>query len=291
MKYKGRPGSSNVNDLRGRSGGGGRIPIPMGRGGIGCGGLILLILIALLRGGLGIGGPATSQTPPTETRTEQSQSASGGKDELMEFSSVVLADTERVWTEVFEKNGRTYHPPQMNVFTGSVQSGCGYASAQTGPFYCPADQSIYLDLSFYDDLHQRFGAKGDYAFNYVIAHEVGHHVQRELGVMGQVQELQQKVSKKDANRLSVAQELQADYLAGVVAKHQEQYGYLDEGDIEEAMTATQAIGDDTLQKRGQGYVVPDSFTHGTSEQRTEWFMRGYRAGDLSDWDTFKELGL
>ena len=291
MKYKGRKGSSNINDLRGRSGGRGGIPIPVGRGGIGCGGLVLLILIALLRGGLGIGGPATSQTTPAETRTEQSQTASGEKDELFEFSSVVLADTERVWTDVFEKNGRTYHPPQMNVFTGSVQSGCGYASAQTGPFYCPADQSIYLDLSFYDDLHRRFGAKGDYAFNYVIAHEVGHHVQRELGVMGQVQQLQQKVSKKDANRLSVALELQADYLAGVVAKYQEQYGYLDEGDIQEAMTATQAIGDDTLQKRGQGYVVPDSFTHGTSEQRTEWFMRGYRAGDLSDWDTFKELGI
>lgn len=282
MKFQGRRGSSNINDMRG-GGGGGRFPV----GGLGIGGILILLLLRLLGGGGFDVNPGTETTsPPAQTRQQAST-----EDTLYEFASVVLADTEDIWTEQFQEHGQEYHPPQMNIFTGAVQSGCGYASAQTGPFYCPADQSVYLDLSFYDDLTRQLGARGDYAFAYVIAHEVGHHVQRELGVMSQVQNIQQRVSKEDANRWSVALELQADYLAGVVARHQQEAGYLDPGDIEEAISATIAVGDDTLQKRAQGYVVPDSFTHGTAEQRTEWYKRGWNAGDLSDWNTFSALGL
>ena len=289
MKFKGRRQSSNISDRRGNGGG-----FPMGGGGLGLGGLILVILFALFSGGdIGgiLGEGSSNQVTPTQQSQEQNVSVEQQKDELYEFTSVVLADTEDVWGKLFQKLGRSYTPPNTVVYSGSTQSGCGFASAQVGPFYCPADQTVYLDLSFYNDLHKKFGASGDFAFAYVIAHEVGHHVQRELGVLGQVQKVQQQMSKEKANEWNVALELQADYLAGVVARYQDESGYLEQGDIEEAIRATHAVGDDTIQKRSQGYVVPDSFTHGTAQQRQEWYEKGYKAGGLDDWDSFTDLGL
>lgn len=289
MRYKGRRQSSNINDRRGSGGGfpGG------GKGGLGLGGLIIIIIIALMGGDPSsiLGDRNTAQPPSYEESQYQSGSVEEQKDELYKFTAVVLADTEDVWTKIFADNGRTYTPPQTNIYSGSIQSGCGFASSQVGPFYCPADQTVYLDLSFYNDLHEKFGAGGDFAFAYVVAHEVGHHVQRELGVLGQVQKVQQQMSKERANQWNVALELQADYLAGVVARHQDEAGYLEEGDIFEAIQATHAVGDDTLQKKAQGYVVPDSFTHGSAEQRQEWYEKGYQAGNLSQWDSFTALNL
>ncbi|MDO5301427.1 MAG: neutral zinc metallopeptidase [Tissierellia bacterium] len=283
MKVRGRRRSSNVNDIRGKRG---RIP----GGGLGGGAVLLLMLVVYLftgelPGGLMEGNQRAAQPPA------QQQVQVEGEDALFEFASVALADTEDAWTEIFAREGASYQPPQMTVYSDYVHSACGGQSAQVGPFYCPGDQTVYLDLSFYNDLHQRLGARGDFAFSYVISHEVGHHVQRETGIMGQVQRIQQQVSKERANEWNVALELQADYLAGVVARYQDEMGVLDEGDIEEAISATIAVGDDTIQKRAQGYVVPDSFTHGTAQQRMEWYQRGYEAGDLSQWDTYTALGL
>lgn len=287
MKFRGRRKSSNISDKRGSGGGN------LGKGGLGIGGLILVILFTLLSGGnvedifQGQGSGNTTQ----QIQTQETQNVQEEKDQLYDFTAVVLADTEDTWTGIFNQLDRKYNPPQTLVYSGSSQSGCGFASAQVGPFYCPTDQTVYLDLSFYKDLHQKFGASGDFAFAYVIAHEVGHHVQRELGVLGQVQEVQKNLSKEEANKWNVALELQADYLAGVVAKHQSESGYLEEGDISEAISATHAVGDDTIQKRAQGYVVPDSFTHGSAKQRQEWYEKGFEAGNLDDWDTFTALGL
>lgn len=279
MKWQGRRQSSNVDDRRGSGG---------GRGGrnLGIAGLVIIAAITLLSGGdlgdvirntMSTGGPPAIEQQHTPTAQEQ---------ELAEFVKVVFADTEDVWNQIFKDYGKTYNEPMLVLFSGSVNSGCGYASAQTGPFYCSADNSIYIDLSFYNDLKNRFGASGDFAMAYVVAHEVGHHVQNELGILDQVRAQQQKVSKTQGNELNVRLELQADYLAGVWANRIEGMGYLERGDIEEAMTAANAIGDDTIQKEAQGYVVPDSFTHGTSEQRTRWLMKGFKAGDLSEWDSF-----
>ncbi|CDZ75600.1 putative metalloprotease [Peptoniphilus sp. ING2-D1G] len=282
MKWRGREGSSNVDDRRGRG--------VRGGAGLGIGGLIIVALFTLLTGGdLGdvIGNISGMSGPAIEQRYEPTQQ----EEELAQFSKVVFKDTEDVWNGLFEQMGEEYVEPGMVLYTGSVNSGCGYASAQIGPFYCPADSKVYIDLSFYKDLNNKFGASGDFAFAYVIAHEVGHHVQNLYGISSQVQSLRQKLSQTEYNKYSVAMELQADYLAGVFAAHQRDKGYLDVGDIEEAMNAASQIGDDNIQRQTQGYVVPDSFTHGTSAQRREWFERGYNAGDLSDWDTFKALGL
>ncbi len=287
MKWKGRRGSSNVEDRRGQRGpsrsglGGGSI---MGMGGVG---IIIVIIFALMGGDLGsILGPApannTANIPYEQTQEEN---------ELAEFVSVVLADTEDVWTEIFRENNQTYIKPKLVLFTDRVDSACGVAGASTGPFYCPADQKIYIDLSFYRELSQRYQAPGDFAMAYVIAHEVGHHVQNLLGISEQVQSQRGRVSEKEYNQLSVRLELQADYLAGVFSNRIKDRELLDEGDLEEAITAANAIGDDRLQKQAQGYVVPDSFTHGTSEQRMRWFKRGFKYGNLSQGDTFNTNDL
>lgn len=222
--------------------------------------------------------PGQTQSVPYEATQEE--------EELAEFVSVVLADTEVVWNDIFADLGKEYNEPKLVLFTGSVQSACGVAGASTGPFYCPGDKNVYIDLSFYNELKTQFKAPGDFAMAYVIAHEVGHHIQNELGIIAQMDEIRGKVSKEEYNKYNVRLELQADYLAGVWANHVQGQNLLEEGDLEEALTAASAVGDDRIQMQSQGYVVPDSFTHGTSEQRKRWFYKGYEAGDLSQWDTF-----
>ena len=276
MKWKGRAKSSNVEDRRGR--GVGRAAI----GGLGGFGIIIMIIYALLGGNPGdimqSIDPGQTQSVPYEATQEE--------EELAEFVSVVLADTEVVWNDIFADLGKEYNEPKLVLFTGSVQSACGVAGASTGPFYCPGDKNVYIDLSFYNELKTQFKAPGDFAMAYVIAHEVGHHIQNELGIIAQMDEIRGKVSKEEYNKYNVRLELQADYLAGVWANHVQGQNLLEEGDLEEALTAASAVGDDRIQMQSQGYVVPDSFTHGTSEQRKRWFYKGYEAGDLSQWDTF-----
>lgn len=276
MKWKGRAKSSNVEDRRGRGVGGAAI------GGLGGFGIIIMIIYALLGGNPGdimqsIDSGQTQNVPYEATQEEE---------ELAEFVSVVLADTEVVWNDIFADFGKEYDEPKLVLFTGSVQSACGVAGASTGPFYCPGDKNVYIDLSFYNELKTQFKAPGDFAMAYVIAHEVGHHIQNELGIIAQMNEIRGKVSKEEYNKYNVRLELQADYLAGVWANHVQGQNLLEEGDLEEALTAASAVGDDRIQMQSQGYVVPDSFTHGTSEQRKRWFYKGYEAGDLSQWDTF-----
>lgn len=276
MKWKGRAKSSNVEDRRGRGVGGAAI------GGLGGFGIIIMIIYALLGGNPGdimqsIDSGQTQNVPYEATQEEE---------ELAEFVSVVLADTEVVWNDIFADLGKEYDEPKLVLFTGSVQSACGVAGASTGPFYCPGDKNVYIDLSFYNELKTQFKAPGDFAMAYVIAHEVGHHIQNELGIIAQMNEIRGKVSKEEYNKYNVRLELQADYLAGVWANHVQGQNLLEEGDLEEALTAASAVGDDRIQMQSQGYVVPDSFTHGTSEQRKRWFYKGYEAGDLSQWDTF-----
>jgi predicted metalloprotease len=205
---------------------------------------------------------------------------------LKQFVSVVLADTEDVWNELMRRNGRQYREPKLVLFSGQVKSACGVAGSSTGPFYCPADEKLYIDLSFYEELKTRHRAPGDFAQAYVIAHEVGHHVQNQLGLMEQVQRQQSRLSKAEANKLSVRLELQADFFAGVWAHYAAKRGILEVGDVEEALRAASAIGDDRLQMESRGHVVPDSFTHGTSAQRIEWFKRGLESGDLREGNTF-----
>ena len=276
MKWKGRAKSSNVEDRRGRGVGGAAI------GGLGGFGIIIMIIYALLGGNPGdimqSIDPGQTQSVPYEATQEE--------EELAEFVSVVLADTEVVWNDIFADLGKEYNEPKLVLFTGSVQSACGVAGASTGPFYCPGDKNVYIDLSFYNELKTQFKAPGDFAMAYVIAHEVGHHIQNELGTIAQMDEIRGKVSKEEYNKYNVRLELQADYLAGVWANHVQGQNLLEEGDLEEALTAASAVGDDRIQMQSQGYVVPDSFTHGTSEQRKRWFYKGYEAGDLSQWDTF-----
>ncbi|MEZ5339194.1 MAG: neutral zinc metallopeptidase [bacterium] len=283
MKWKNRRQSSNVEDRRGMS---------AGRGGmaIGGGGILLIIVLYFLgvdvqplleqvdtSGGGGYSTPADQNQQPLDPHEE----------ELKQFVSVVLADTEEVWGTLFSEMGGAYQQPTLVIFSGQVSSACGNASAAVGPFYCPGDYKLYMDLSFLDELQTRFGAGGDFPGAYVIAHEVGHHVQNLLGTSDEVSAMRGRLSEADYNKLSVRLELQADFYAGVWAHYaQESLGVLEEGDIQEALTAAHAIGDDTLQKQSRGYVVPDSFTHGTSEQRMRWFMKGYQSGDLNQGDTF-----
>jgi hypothetical protein len=224
--------------------------------------------------------------PPTQQAPTGEYVGSPQEEELKRFVSVVLADTEEIWGEIFRQSGEQYREPSIVLFTEAVQSACGMASSATGPFYCPPDENVYLDLSFFDEL-RRFGAPGDFAAAYVIAHEIGHHVQNQMGTTDQVHTMKGQVSDEEYNRMSVRLELQADFLAGVWAHHaQNSLGVLDPGDIDEALAAASAIGDDRLQKQSQGYVVPDAFTHGTSAQRVSWFRRGYDTGDPSQGDTF-----
>jgi predicted metalloprotease len=261
-------------------------------GGSGGLGVVVLVLLGmffgfdpseLLRGGPSVQSPSVS--------LPQSGGPAGrlsAEDELKEFVSVVLADTEDVWHDLFARSGRTYRPPKLVLFTGAVESQCGFAQAAMGPFYCPLDNKVYLDLSFFQDLRSRFGAPGDFAQAYVIAHEVGHHVQTLLGVTQRFEEMRRRAGPTKANNLSVRLELQADCLAGVWANRaQKARQILEAGDIEEGLNAASAIGDDRLQRRTQGYVVPDAFTHGSSNQRVRWFKRGLEQGDIGLCNTFK----
>lgn len=282
MEWKGRKQSKNVEDQRGKSGGG----LALG-GGLGGLGIIIVIIYALL-GGNPIDMLNNSSTTQQTTQSS-SYEATEEEQEMAEFVSVVLADTENVWTDVFKENGLTYKEPKLVLFTNSVATACGNATSAIGPFYCPGDQKVYIDLSFYKELKDQFKAPGDFAMAYVVAHEVGHHVQYLLGTSTKVSQKQSQVSKAEANRLSVKLELQADYYAGVFANHNSEY--LDADDFEEAVRAANAIGDDTLQKQAQGYAVPDTFTHGTSAQRVEWLNKGYKYGDLNHGDTFNASGL
>jgi hypothetical protein len=268
--------SGNVEDQRGM---GGALPVT---GGIGT---LLVALAIYLMGG---DPSAVLQTSPGGSNPQISRQANPQNDEGKRFVSLVLADTEDVWNAILKQNRRNYREPKLVLFTGSVNSACGVAGAQAGPFYCPADEKLYIDLSFYDQLRDRFQAPGDFAQAYVIAHEVGHHLQNQLGTMEQVQRLQKRVSREQANQLSVRLELQADFYAGVWAHYAAKRGILEPGDVEEGLRAASAIGDDKLQLESQGYVVPESFTHGTSEQRLYWFKKGLQSGDLSEGNTFNQ---
>lgn len=262
----------------------------MSTGGIAAGGGIIGIIIYLLNSFLG-GDPNQLPINPSGNQqlTAEEQAA---EDTMSNFVSVVLAETEDVWTEVFQKSGKQYEKPSMVLFRNLVQSGCGNASSASGPFYCPADGKLYIDLSFYNELRERFHASGDFAMAYVVAHEVGHHVQNLLGISDKVSRLRQQLSESEYNRYSVMLELQADYLAGVWAHYiDKEKQILEPGDIDEAMTAAASVGDDRIQKQAQGYIVPDAFTHGTSAQRQQWFNRGYKFGDLEHGNTFEEMSF
>lgn len=284
MRWQGRRESTNVEDRRGMSGR--RVAF-----GGGIGGIIIVVILSLIFGknplalleNMDLGGTTTEQVSPA---------AQQANDEAANFAKVVLADTEDVWSKLFAQMNKSYVPPTMVLFTGSVQSACGMSSAATGPFYCPMDQKLYIDLSFFNELKSRFNAPGDFAEAYVIAHEVGHHVQKLLGISQQVQALEERSDQARANELSVRLELQADFLAGVWAHYDDKWNHvLEQGDIQEAIQAANAVGDDRLQKESQGYVVPDAFTHGTSAQRMHWFMKGYQTGDISQGDTFSATTL
>jgi predicted metalloprotease len=282
MRWQGRRESSNVEDRRG---------MRYGRaGGIGIG-TVVLALIAIYFGqdpsvvlqGVQPSAPSGEQVPYEESAEEA---------QLREFVSVVLADTEDAWGQIFSAAGRTYEQPTLVLFSGAVESACGFAQAAVGPFYCPGDRKVYIDLSFYHDLQSRFGAPGDFAQAYVVAHEVGHHVQTLLGISEQNMAARQRVSEVEANALSVRQELQADCFAGIWAHNADRSRQLlEHGDIEEGLNAASAIGDDRLQKQSRGYVAPESFTHGSSEQRVRWFKRGFESGDVKSCDTFATKSL
>ena len=277
MLWKGRRGSSNVDDRRGISG-----------GGIAAGGGIIGVIVYLLYTFLGGGGDSSTIPPvlPGNTPTEMTAEEKAADDERAEFVKVVLADTEDVWNKLYSAQGKDYPEPTLVLFRDAVQSACGNANAAMGPFYCPTDQQLYIDLSFYEDLQKKLNAPGDFAMAYVVAHEVGHHIQNLNGTADKISRLRQQVSETEYNRYSVKLELQADFLAGIWAHYAQQKNILETGDIEEALNAANAIGDDMLQKRSQGYVVPDAFTHGSSEQRMYWFKKGYQTGDLNQGDTF-----
>ncbi|MEZ5067883.1 MAG: neutral zinc metallopeptidase [Bacteroidia bacterium] len=281
MKWTGRRESGNVEDRRRLSGG----KIALGGGAIG----IIILLINLFMGG--DPNQLLQQMQQVNAGQEQPVNISPEEDEMAKYVSVALADNEDVWHQIFKENGMEYREPKVVLFRDATQSGCGNASSATGPFYCPADEKVYIDLTFFDELKNRFGAEGGvFAIAYVLAHEIGHHVQHLLGTSDKVHEQQQQLSETQGNKLSVALELQADFYAGVWAnRNNKMKNVLEDGDIEEALSAASAVGDDKLQKKAQGYVVPDAFTHGTSEQRMYWFKRGYTTGDIRNGDTFSEL--
>jgi uncharacterized protein len=275
MKWLGRQGSGNIEDRRG-----------MSRGKMAIGGGIGTIVVALIVWLLGGDPSQFLNVTQSGSDTEQVKS-SAEENQMAQFVSVVLKDTETVWGKIFEKSNTVYHQPKLVLFRGEVESACGLASTASGPFYCPSDQKVYIDLSFCDLLKTQFGAYGDFAVAYVIAHEIGHHVQNQLGIIEKVDGQKSRLSKTKANQLTVRLELQADFLAGMWAHYaQEMLHTLDAGDIEEAMNAAAAVGDDKLQMQYQGRVMPDAFTHGTSAQRREWFRKGWETGDLKKGDTF-----
>jgi predicted metalloprotease len=277
MLWQGRRESDNVQDVR-RSGGG-RVAV-----GGGIGGVILVVAYLLLGGD-----PAAlvDSQPQSQLGPSQQVDPNAPRDDASRFVAVVLADTEDIWNQLFQKMGRRYEEPKLVLFSNQTRSGCGFASGASGPFYCPEDRRVYIDLAFYRMLHERFGAPGDFAQGYVIAHEVGHHVQTLLGISGRVQAERGRISETEYNQLSVRLELQADFFAGIWAHYADRAKHIVEpGDIDEALRAASVIGDDNLQRRSQGYAVPESFTHGTSEQRVRWFRKGYETGDLRQGDTF-----
>lgn len=317
MRWRGKRQSSNVRDIRGQGGGGrgggmgfpggfrmprgGGMRIPVGRGrggGMGCGTLVVigvvlwliginpLTLLTGLGGGLGGGlGPAT--TPNTSSPQINPRSGTGGReDEMKQMMSAVLASTEEVWKGVFKSYGRDYPEPELVLYSNGVRSACGLASSAAGPFYCPGDSKVYIDLSFYQKLAQEFGAPGDFAQAYVLAHEVGHHIQNIIGVLPQFNRMRQSMPKLEVNKMSVRVELQADCFAGIWGHFASREGWLEAGDLDEALKAAEKIGDDAIQRRTQGYVVPDAFSHGTSEQRRFWFNRGFETGRIESCDTF-----
>lgn len=286
MKLDGRRQSTNVDDRRGRSSGRGML---VGGGVVG----VIVAIVAALIGGGDIGS-ILSQLTGGESITPSAQNyvPSPQEEELADFSKKIFAGTEDVWTKIFRDNGLEYEPPRLVLYTGATTSGCGDADASIGPFYCSADESVYIDLSFFQNMRQQLGADGDFAYAYVIAHEVGHHVQHLLGTLEKTHARMRGLPEAQANRYSVALELQADFYAGVWAYNDNRmFGSLEPGDIEEAIDAAQKIGDDYLQKRARGYAVPDSFNHGTSAQRSHWLNRGLQTGDPSQGDTFAYLGL
>lgn len=282
MKWQGRRQSDNVEDRRGMSTGGKAIA---GGGALG----LIILLLNMFGGETGQTiGNLLEQTQQQSTEQTQSRPLTEEEKQIGKFVSTVFADTEDVFGQIMTQNNINYRKPKMVLFTDAVETACGSASAASGPFYCPGDEKVYMDLTFFNELQTRFGAKGgDFAIAYVIAHEVGHHIQTVLGTSNKVRQLQQQMTQEEGNKLSVALELQADFYAGVWAKHNQKY--LDPDDIDEALSAAQAVGDDAIQSKMQGYVVPESFTHGTSEQRKSWFMKGYNTGDIRQGDTFAEL--
>lgn len=286
MRWQGRRESDNVEDRRGdASGGGGGFRPPIG----GKGGIVILIVV-LVAGYYGVDlTPLLNGSDPmsqTQTQPRSPSSVSTKDDQYAKFTSVVLADTEDAWKPIFQKMGRTYQEPKLVMYRGTTRTGCGTGQSVMGPFYCPADSTVYIDLSFYEDMKNKLGAGGDFAQAYVIAHEVGHHVQHLMGIDTKVRQQQQGASQAEANRLSVKMELQADCFAGVWGKAMEDQQVLEVGDLQAALNAAQAIGDDRLQQQRQGRVVPDSFTHGTSQQRYTWFKRGFDSGDPNSCNTF-----
>ena len=278
MDLRGRRESSNVDDRRGISG--------KAVGGLGLGGMIIVGIIVWLMGG----DPSSvvqNSNLISETESSANYQPSAEEEELAKFSKQILAGTEDVWTAEFKKMGKTYIPPKLVLFTSSVQSGCGGATSSSGPFYCSADQCVYLDLTFFMDMKKQLGADGDFAYAYVIAHEVGHHVQYLLGTLNAAHQKMSRVSEKESNQISVRLELQADFYAGIWAYHDNKmFGSLEEGDIEEGLNVASKIGDDYLQKKARGYTVPDSFNHGTSAQRVKWLKKGLTTGNINNGDTF-----
>ncbi len=288
--------SKNVEDRRGQPGGGGGMQMG-GRGGLGIGAMLVLGIIGwalgidprILIGGAEMltgNGPMTQQAaPPGRTGAPE--------DKIGQFAATVLAQTEDVWTAILPRQANIrYEPPNLVLFSGNTQSGCGFAQAQMGPFYCPADRKLYIDLQFFQQMQQQLRAGGDFAFAYVIAHEVGHHIENLMGILPKVQQMQRQATERDANALSVRVELMADCLAGVWAHHAERnWKVLEQGDIEEGLNAAAAVGDDRLQKSGRGYAVPDSFTHGSSEQRVRWFTAGLKGGEVGNCNTFQAQRL
>ncbi len=285
MRIQGMRRSGNVEDRRGLSGGG-----KLAVGG-GLGGLIIAVLFFLLGGDSGRiletleqadASPAVGEARPLSEKDK----------EMGDFVSVVLADTEDVWSAVFRESGRTYQAPKLVLFTDATSSACGYAGSSSGPFYCPGDEKVYLDLGFFEEMQRKLDAPGDFALAYVIAHEIGHHVQNLLGITERVMGQQGRLSERDFNQQMVRLELQADFLSGVWAHYaQRTRDFIEAGDIEEGMNAASAVGDDRIMKKTQGYVVPDAFTHGTSEQRVRWFRKGLETGDLAQGDTFQAKNL
>ncbi|MDN6115516.1 MAG: neutral zinc metallopeptidase [Enterobacterales bacterium] len=288
MRWQGRRESDNVEDRRGDSTGssgglgGGGFRVPRGKGGL------ILLVVVLVAGyyGVDLTPLLNGEAPVGQTQTQSQQVNSPEDNQMAKFTSVILASTEDTWSQLFQKMGKQYQDPKLVLYRGATRTGCGTGQSVMGPFYCPADKTVYIDLSFYQEMKDKLGADGDFAQGYVVAHEVGHHVQNLLGIEPKIRQMQQGASKAEQNRLSVKMELQADCFAGVWGHFMQNQQVLEQGDLEEDLNAAQAIGDDRLQQQSQGRVIPDSFTHGTSEQRYTWFKRGFDSGNPNSCNTF-----